>query len=70
MRLFRVLPIAAADRPHDLALRERLEVIGDLPYSLFEHARQLGGRGELDGPGQVGEEDPPPHRVADGADQL
>jgi hypothetical protein len=70
MRLLRLLPIAALDRPQDVALRQRLQVIGDLPYSLVHCFRQIGCGCPLDRSLEVGEEDPPSERMADSADQL
>jgi hypothetical protein len=70
MSLLRLLPIAALGRPQDLAFRQRLQVVGDLPHPLVQRLRQLIGRGALDGTPQVSVEDLPAHGVADGADQL
>jgi hypothetical protein len=70
MRLMRFGPVAALDRPQDVVLRQRFQVIGDLPHSLVECFRQLPRRGALERTVEVGAENPPAQRVADGADQL
>jgi hypothetical protein len=70
MSLMRFLPIAALDRPQDAVLRQRLQVIGDLPHSLVESFRQLPRRCPLERTVEVGVEDPPAQRMADSADQL
>ena len=66
----RILPLAALNRAQDVALRQRLQVIGDLPHPLVEGLRQLPRRKTLGGAIEKGGEDPPAQRVADGADQL